>query len=52
MAANFGVDQNTWTRWENGRNYPPPKQAQKIRKLLGKDTRLLQNKFIEFKEQV
>jgi len=52
MAAKFGVDENTWTAWENGRYYPPPKQAQKVRELIEDDAVLLEEKFVEFKEKI
>lgn len=30
VAADFGVSESTWSRWENGGRFPTPKQIQPL----------------------
>jgi DNA-binding XRE family transcriptional regulator len=51
-AKLIGVNQTTYALWEWAKTYPEPHFAEKVRKYLGEDLKLLEDRFIEFKTKI
>ena len=51
-AVRIGVSEDTYSFWERGLTFPIPERAEAIRRFLSKNTSLLKDKLLEFKEKV
>jgi transcriptional regulator with XRE-family HTH domain len=51
-AVKIGVAEDTYSFWERGLTYPVPEKAEAIRRFLSKNTSLLRDKLLEFKEKI